>query len=838
MGVVKQPRGRPDVFRRVKRHFPAGRLSGRFQSIFPVCFPADWSWVLPWFGGEPGGGRLRLPNQKGKVPRERHGQSESGIAPGGLRPILAIASADNAGRERPGRKGRGEGSGMAVRRDCVWDEARDLSVPIAASGGWGWRARSVFLTGLLLAVSPALPAQSAPLPVLHTVRQAHLLPDQEARRGYPVHLDAAQVTFYDAHLGAMFLMDSTDGIFADIRGLHPPELRAGDIVRVDARSGPGKVNPVLLDAKFRILRHAALPPAPLVSFDRILTGAWDSRWISMEGIVRAVRKPSEITAYAGEPAFGSGNVLLTLASGPDLIDVITEAPAGSDYRGLIDARVRLRAAVGSRFNQRSQIIGVHVYMPDLSYVQILEAPPPDPFALPITETAHVMRRSLFSPGHRVRVRGVVTWASGPEFSLMGAVHGIFVRTDRASGVRVGDLVDVVGFPSMGGYTSVLEDALVRRIGVGRPPAAVHISASEALTGVRDAEPVEIEGDLLYLSRSPSEQDLVLTDEGVNFSAVLPVAARASALNLEPGARVRLRGICFIEVTPDKRPQGFKILLRSPADAVILQRPSWWTARHALVVSLLLSTLAFVVITWNVVLRRRVRGQTQVIRAQLEEAHALREEAESANREKSASLENVLSLQRELLAAQEELRFQATHDGLTGLHNRASLLEMLHRELERTTRTQSSTGILMLDIDHFKPVNDTWGHPVGDLVLRQAATRLTSATRSYDVAGRYGGEEFLVILPECDAEATWAGAERIRAAIEGTPFTAPAGEIPLTISIGATVAEAGASEAELLSVADSALYQAKREGRNRTVLQTSGDVAQRASQARAPQTVSG
>jgi diguanylate cyclase (GGDEF)-like protein len=725
---------------------------------------------------------------------------------------------------------------MAVGRDGGLRERRDLSVPVVTAAARG--RLSLFWAGLLFAFPPALFAQGTPLPVLHTVRQAHLLPDEEARRGYPVHLDQAQVTFYDAHLGAMFLMDATDGIFADIRGMRPPDLRAGDIVSVEARSGPGKVNPVLLDPKFRLLRHGELPAAPLVSFDRILTGAWDSRWISMEGVVRAVRKPSEITAYAGEPAFGSSNVLLTLASGPDLIDVITEAPAGSDYRTLIDARVRLRAAVGSRFNQRNQVIGVHVYMPELSYVQVLEAPPPDPFALPVTETANVMRRSLFSPGHRVRVRGVVTWASGPEFSVMDAVHGIFVRSDRPSGVRVGDLVDVVGFPSMGGYTSVLEDALVRRMGVGRPPPPVAVSAAEALTGLRDAEPIEVEGDLLYLSRSPSEQDLVLTDHGINFSAVLPVGARQPALSLEPGARLRLSGICFIEVTPDKTPQGFKILLRSPADAVILQQPSWWTARHALVVSLLLSTLVFVVIAWNVVLRRRVRGQTQVIRAQLEEAHALREEAESANREKSASLENVLSLQQELLAAQEELRFQATHDGLTGLRNRAALLDLLHRELERGTRTHSSIGILMLDIDHFKPINDTWGHPVGDAVLRQVATRLTGATRSYDMAGRYGGEEFLVILPESDAQATWAGAERIRAAIAGSPFTAPAEEIPLTISIGATVAQAGASEAELLSIADSALYQAKREGRNRTVLWTEGNVSQQASQSRESQPVRG
>ena len=181
---------------------------------------------------------------------------------------------------------------------------------------------------------------------------------------------------------------------------------------------------------------------------------------------------------------------------------------------------------------------------------------------------------------------------------------------------------------------------------------------------------------------------------------------------------------------------------------------------------------------------------------------------------------ILSLQRNLISAQEKLRFQATHDALTGLWNRGALLDMLDSEIERTLRTRSSLGILMIDVDHFKPVNDTFGHLAGDAVLKEIAQRIQDSTRPYDMTGRYGGEEFLVILPTCGREQTEGGAERIRAAIAGAPFVVAGKEIPLTVSIGATVVpECAAPEAEILSLADRALYEAKDEGRNRTVLRT-------------------
>jgi diguanylate cyclase (GGDEF)-like protein len=176
---------------------------------------------------------------------------------------------------------------------------------------------------------------------------------------------------------------------------------------------------------------------------------------------------------------------------------------------------------------------------------------------------------------------------------------------------------------------------------------------------------------------------------------------------------------------------------------------------------------------------------------------------------------ILTLQEDLIRAREDLRFQATHDVLTGIWNRRAILDLLHCEIERAARFRASTGVLMLDLDQFKKINDTYGHLTGDAVLKETAQRITQVVRSYDFVGRYGGEEFLVLLPGCDKEQAEQSGERIRLAVTATPLIVGESGISVTISIGAT-ATLGGPETEVLAIADAALYQAKSAGRNRTV----------------------
>jgi two-component system, cell cycle response regulator len=178
---------------------------------------------------------------------------------------------------------------------------------------------------------------------------------------------------------------------------------------------------------------------------------------------------------------------------------------------------------------------------------------------------------------------------------------------------------------------------------------------------------------------------------------------------------------------------------------------------------------------------------------------------------------IVELQEQLLEAQAALRERATHDGLTGIFNRAAIMEILRQELARAAREFKPFSILMADLDHFKEVNDMYGHLTGDEVLREAARRMKASIRCYDSIGRYGGEEFLVVLPGCDSVESWVLAERVRQAIAGEPIAVDEALYPVSCSVGcATQPTAADSNADaLIRLADGALYAAKNSGRNRT-----------------------
>jgi diguanylate cyclase (GGDEF)-like protein len=176
-------------------------------------------------------------------------------------------------------------------------------------------------------------------------------------------------------------------------------------------------------------------------------------------------------------------------------------------------------------------------------------------------------------------------------------------------------------------------------------------------------------------------------------------------------------------------------------------------------------------------------------------------------------ERVLALQDRLLAAYERAQFQADHDGLTALFNHKTILQILQSERARAMRDASSVGIIMIDVDHFKQVNDTYGHPAGDDVLTNIADVIRRTVREYDSVGRYGGEEFLVVTPHCELVDVLNLAERLRVAVAQHTAQTRTAKVAATISLGVVVGSKETVE-ELLHVADAALYRAKQAGRNR------------------------
>lgn len=187
-------------------------------------------------------------------------------------------------------------------------------------------------------------------------------------------------------------------------------------------------------------------------------------------------------------------------------------------------------------------------------------------------------------------------------------------------------------------------------------------------------------------------------------------------------------------------------------------------------------------------------------------------------------ERILMLEQKLVEARESMRFKATHDALTSLWNRAVIMEILQREITRASRDHSrGVAVILCDVDHFKKVNDTYGHAAGDAVLRELAVRLSSAVRSYDAVSRYGGEEFLAVLVSCSTQLAIPRAEHFRRVVESRPFDTPTGPLNVSISLGI----AGTNDwpdlnaEQLIHEADMALYRAKESGRNRAFVARSG-----------------
>jgi diguanylate cyclase (GGDEF)-like protein len=177
-------------------------------------------------------------------------------------------------------------------------------------------------------------------------------------------------------------------------------------------------------------------------------------------------------------------------------------------------------------------------------------------------------------------------------------------------------------------------------------------------------------------------------------------------------------------------------------------------------------------------------------------------------------ERVLQLQDHLLRSQEVLRHEASHDRLTGLWNRGWLLDELGRELRRNLRERGSVAVVIADVDFFKRINDTHGHSVGDAVLRQIGQRIQSTLRISDSVGRYGGEEFLLLLPRADINGGRDVAERVRAIVAAAPIVESSVAVDVTMSLGVACGDPGATEDGLIKAADQALYRAKANGRNR------------------------
>lgn len=713
---------------------------------------------------------------------------------------------------------------------------------------------------------------------LTTALSIHQLPLGAAKRAYPVRLRAV-VTYFDPRNHLLFVQDRSDGIFVELSEKEKGSMRAGDEVEVTGQT-IADFAPDVGKGRIKVLGHPGLPAPKAPRFGNVSWGHEDCHWIELEGVVQRV-------------AQGRADALLTLAWGRSLYKAHVLAPAKS-LAHLVDADVKLQGVCGALFNAKHQMLGIQMFVPGGECIRVQRAPSPDPFALPPTPIADLLQFSRVGDmGHFVHLLGTVTYSnlSGPTW-IRDATGGVMIQDHQAAGLTVGDEVDVVGFPEIVGISPALHGARLQRLQPGAPPAPTRITIEEAMKGGFDGQLVQIEGTLIDRLQQTAEQVLTIESGETIFNASLANAGAGQPL--ETGTRVRLTGICSVEAEQSRDlilPHAFRLLLRSPADIVIVGRPPWLTARRVLPIVAGAMMLTIAAMAWVVLLRRRVRAQTSALRAQtvqLQAAHlgtrnALWKayEAESLDQDSNRILELIArdepvdliidhiaeavalhcegafcailvgaahgprvclvpampagwldALNRihmssisfspefrapqefsddpvwvDFIAAQKNARFRtfcsapivvdgasagviaaffrdengsalepdaqggslglwcniaalalerrrlhdqlshrAQHDGLTGLPNRALLYERMEAEIERASSCAGLLGVIYIDLDGFKQVNDTYGHDAGDAVLKTAASRMTHVVRRGDTIARIGGDEFVVLLP--------------------------------------------------------------------------------------------
>ncbi|MGA2984086.1 MAG: PAS domain S-box protein [Terriglobia bacterium] len=563
------------------------------------------------------------------------------------------------------------------------------------------------------------------LPTLTHIDQIRSLTLEEAKRGYPVRIRAV-VTYCRVIDRDMFIQDSTAGVWVDPEQFNV-NVRSGQLIEVEGTAGPGDFAPEIDKSRVRILGETPLPVPRRVSGDELASGRQDSQWVEVEAVVRSAAE------------LGTN---LTLNVSTDTLQFRVFVPDyGTPPIDLVDAAVRIRGVFGGTYTPSGLFTGFQLLVPSRNEIQIVRRRSGGLFSLPVRPIQFFLRltpEGAFT--HRVRVQGVVTYQGAGLLcirdqdaallihlgvaSTEGPQDAIPPLSGRLTDVKVGDLVDVVGFPDRGEYTPVMCDAVFRRIGVSSPAQPASMSVKEALKGDHDADLVRLRAELLNRTDREGQEVLELQEGNTTFRAEMERQNGVHPLDfLRPGSLLEVTGVRRIEAEDNRLPRAFSLLLRSPADIVVLKRPPWWTASKVLAALAMLMSAVFAVLGWVAVLRRRVRSQTELIRQRLESEADLEKRYQRLFERNLAgvcrtSLDGRLLDCNEALAtmlgygSREQLLGRQISGNLMAPVDREAFLVMLKTERKLSnheTRLQRRDGGGLWVIENASLVDDADGH---------------------------------------------------------------------------------------------------------------------------------
>ncbi len=558
--------------------------------------------------------------------------------PGFLRPVspinsLAKAPADQMVRVIGSVVGREPERSVRIRDgtgqiDLMTGQMRPLAIDdiVEAVGypvadGTSWRLENaLFRSRTKSEVNAALAAR--PQGTIGLVADVMRLSPEEAGLGRPVWITGV-VTWSHASSPFFFIHDSSGGICV-LRGKSDSAVRSpGRNVEVRGVTAMGAFAPVVLASRFDRVSEAVLPVARPVSIEHVLTGVEENQWVEMRGYLRRTYRED-----------GWNHLELATATS----DFIAVLPLTEDVSSMVGSVISLHGVCIAVADAQRKLTGIKLLVPGISYVEVDEPAPADPFALPIRSLASLGQFEMVQPfNRRLRVAGVVQQHSpGRSIHLEESGHSLLVLSRDTTPLHPGERIEAVGFLGRQAGRITLREAVYRSLGPGRQPEPRPVDPQDQPAPALDGLLVTIPGVLIGSSRVGELSQFTVQTPGKIFAAKLERAPVGFA-SLELGSHVALTGVYDLEYDEQGRPETFELLLRSPADIAVLESPSWWTRARILSITGVLALGALLFIGWITVLRRQVQRQTGQIRGQMEREVRLQSDLARAGKLESLGL---------------------------------------------------------------------------------------------------------------------------------------------------------------------------------------------------------
>ena len=748
---------------------------------------------------------------------------------------------------------------------------------------------------LAIVLSLASGFAGAETAALTSIRAVHNLTREQAAEGLPVSFEAT-VTYYSKSDVDLFVEDGNVAIYVEAQ--QNLDILPGDRVLVRGKTR-GSFKPDIVSDSVTVLSHGPLPGPVGATFQQLIRAERDCMLVKVHATVRS----ADIVNFQNL----HGIYLKLLLEGGS-IDATVSASDVSFIKDILDSEVEVIGVASGKFDNKMQLIGIVLEVPQLSDVKVIRRARTHPDSLPITPMDQVMSSYYAHDlSQRVRVQGTITYYQpGSAVVLQSSDKSLWISTHASNPMRIGDIAVATGFPdARSGFLS-LTDAEVQDTDIFEP-VQPQPATWRQLANWNSGDPdghlndlVSFEGDVVTAVREGPQDTFVLNSNGKLFTAIYRHPAGMHSLpvipHLESGTHIRVTGISTVEdggaIDPTQQEVPFIILLRSYDDISILAPAPVVNVRNLVY---LVSFLAFLLLVGGIrswFTERKVRiqnarsayleGRRSRILEDINGARPLAEIIEQITELVSFKLRgapcwckitdgaqlgntpptlgafriveqpihsrsgpnlgtifaafdpltkpnqdepNTLTMAASLVTLAIETRrlytdlvHRSEFDLLTDIYNRFSLDRYLDQQIAHARETAAIFGLVYVDLNDFKQVNDIYGHQIGDKYLQEVASRMQHQLRANDMLARLGGDEFAVLLSKVRNRAE---IEEIAARLERTleePFSTDGYTVESSASIGiALYPEDGETRDSLLSAADAAMYVNKhirRENKSR------------------------